>query len=97
MSAVSNPVLARLPGRPVEVIWADKVAAFLAMGWLGLMIVAWLIAIMACGLAGANLLAKDTAALAVEAGLAIVFPIWIALTGLDRLFHGPARRLARPH
>ena len=81
--------------RRVEIIWADKVAMCAAIGWIVLLLIAWLMAIMACGVAGAWLLAKDTAVLALEAGLALVVPIWFALTGLDLLFKGPARRRAK--
>lgn len=92
---LTTPRLVRSPRRKIEIIWADKVAAYLAVGWLGLLTVGWLFAIIACGFSGACLLAKDTAVLALEAGLALVLPTWLALTGLDALFHGPARRLAR--
>ena len=89
------PALPRLSQRRIDIIWADKIALFLAVGWTGLLAFAWLMALVACGYAGALLLAKDTAVLALEAGLALVVPVWIALTGLDLLFKGPARRRAK--
>ena len=92
---ITTPVLAHSSTRRIEIIWADKAAAYVAVGWLAMLFVGWLLAIVACGLAGANLLAEDTAVLALEVGLAIVLSAWIAFTGLDRLFHGPARRVAR--
>lgn len=99
MSSVglTTPVLAHPANqrRRIEIIWADKAAAFIALGWVALLLVGWLFAIVACGYAGACLLAKDTAILALEVGLALVLPMWLALTGLDALFHGPARRLAK--
>jgi hypothetical protein len=92
---LSGPVLAAPSKRRVEIIWADKAAMCLAIGWAGLLLAAGLMAIVAWGFAGACLLAKDTAVLAVEAGLALVLPIWFALTGIDLLLKGPARRRAR--
>jgi hypothetical protein len=84
-----------LAHRKIEIIWADKAAAFLALGWVAILSMGWLLAILACGFAGACLLAKDTAVLALEVGLALVLPMWLTLTGLDALFRGPARRLER--
>jgi hypothetical protein len=81
--------------RRFEIIWADRIAIYVAIGWAVFLLLAWLMAIVACGFAGGWLLVKDTAMLALEAGLALVVPIWFALTGLDLLFKGPARRRAK--
>jgi hypothetical protein len=90
----------RLPSFPtsrqrVEVTWADKFAFYAAIGWAGLLLVGWSMAWLACGYAGACLLAKDTGVLALESGLALVVPIWFVMTGLDVLFKGPKRRKAK--
>lgn len=68
---------------------------YMAIGWTALLFVGWIMAVIACGVAGASLLAKDTAMLAFEAGLGMVLLVWFALTGLDLLFRGPARRKIR--
>jgi hypothetical protein len=95
-NGAAGPILAPPSSRRhINVTWADKTAMYVAAGWLAALAIGWLMAIVACGVSGANLLARDTAVLAVEAGLALVLPVWFALTGLDILFHGPARRLSR--
>jgi hypothetical protein len=92
---LTEPILAAPSKRRVEVIWADRTALYVAIGWAAFLLIGWLMAAVACGVAGACLLAKDTAILALEIGLVLVLTAWFALTGLDFLFKGPARRKAR--
>jgi hypothetical protein len=92
---LSAPVVAPPLKARLEIIWADKAAMYIAIGWATFLLIAWLIAIVGCGCAGAWLLAKDTAVLALEAGSVLVLTVWFALTGVDLLFRGPARRKAR--
>ena len=75
-------------------MWADKVAIVFALVWVALILICWLLAIVGCGIAGADNLIKGTILLAVESGVAIMLPVWIVLRASDFALIRLTRRLA---
>jgi hypothetical protein len=83
----------RIHSRRELFTWADKVAFFLAVAWVALLLFVWFAAVMTCGAAGGNNVMRATIVLALEAGAALVFPIWLVLRIVDAATGGPERRL----
>jgi len=76
-------------------IWADKVAFFVAAGWVGLILFVWFAAVMICGDGAGTNLVRTTIVRALETGAACVASAWIVLRVADFANSGPARRRAR--
>jgi hypothetical protein len=78
-------------------IWADKLAIVFALLWIALVLIGWLLAIVGCGIAGANNLLKCTILLAIESGFALILPVWIVLRAVDFVLVRFTRRLSPHH
>jgi hypothetical protein len=88
-------VVPRLP-RGELFMWADKVAFFLAAGWVAIILALWFAAVMICGDAAGTNLVKTTIVQAVDMGAALVGSAWMAMRLIDLAAKGPARRRGSP-
>ncbi len=91
--SVSSPSIERSKSsKRSPFIWADKAATVFALMWIALIFIGWLLAIVGCGIAGADNLLKGTILLAVESGVAVILPIWIVMRAVDFLLVRPSVR-----